>query len=126
VFGLGEIREREVGEREFEEKVLISLVWFKERCEREILKPWDPHAFYFSAKERRKRRESDHFNDITILPISSSLISHLKIAVKLKMRTPKVVEEDLEVPLEVCRHSSQSFSLHSLKLHILFIATKIC
>jgi hypothetical protein len=32
VFGLGEIREREVGEREFEEKVLISLVWFKERC----------------------------------------------------------------------------------------------
>jgi hypothetical protein len=31
VFGSGEIREREVGEREIEEKCPFTLVWFEER-----------------------------------------------------------------------------------------------
>jgi hypothetical protein len=46
VFGLGEIREREVGKREFEEKNCIYPIWFKEKSK----KTWDPHIFYFSSK----------------------------------------------------------------------------
>jgi hypothetical protein len=64
MFGLDEIREREV-----EEKCPISLVWFEERLEREKFKWWDPHIFYFSPKVRRKRSEVVILCDFIFLPL---------------------------------------------------------
>jgi hypothetical protein len=69
MFGLGEIREREVGEREVEEKCPISLAWFEERLEREKFKWWDPRVFYFSPKVRRKGSEVVIFCHFTFLPL---------------------------------------------------------
>jgi hypothetical protein len=70
VFGLGEIRKREFGERDIKEKSPISHVWFEEKWKREKSKTWVPHHFNFSSRERRKRRELAIYLNFTFLPIS--------------------------------------------------------
>jgi hypothetical protein len=84
MLGLGEIREREVGEREVEEKCPISLAWFEEKLEREKFKWWDPRVFYFSPNVRRKRSEVVIFCDFTFLPLFVFfMVIHLQCIISL-------------------------------------------
>jgi hypothetical protein len=74
MFGLSEIREREIGKRDVAKKGSTSSVWFEKRKDREKVKTWDPHVFHFSAQERRKSREMGIYSNFTFLPISSSWV----------------------------------------------------
>jgi hypothetical protein len=57
VFGLGEIREREVGKREFEEKNCIYPIWFKEKSKKNV----GPTHFLFLFKVAKKKKRKWHY-----------------------------------------------------------------
>lgn len=90
VFGMREIKEREVGEREreIEEKEQSSLVWFEEKCEREKFRIWDPHVFCFSPHERRRAEKGVFFSNFHICPGHLHYFKLLKIAENLKTTSP--------------------------------------
>ena len=68
-----------MGEREIEEKDLISHLWFEEKHERMKFKTWDPHVFGFSTGERRKRRESDDLYGFYYLTHVFSIFDNFKM-----------------------------------------------